>query len=153
MNPTSTTQGSLHLIHGDDVARAVLAVHHAFDKAAGQRWLLTDGRIYDWWDLASAWGTTGSTPGPSRKARQAREAGATVHVKPPPPAEDISLKEDAQKEADEDERGPHARWVRELLHESGVRALPRTPDLLDRALDSREFWYTFALSPLHARIE
>ncbi|KAF7337029.1 hypothetical protein MVEN_02139600 [Mycena venus] len=49
-------KGSLHLIHGLDVARAILAMHSDFAKAAGQRWLLTDGRVYDWWDLASAWG-------------------------------------------------------------------------------------------------
>ncbi|KAJ6512630.1 hypothetical protein C8R45DRAFT_856838 [Mycena sanguinolenta] len=49
------TKGSLHLIHGLDVARAIVAVHSDFSKAAGQRWLLTDQRVYDWWDLASAW--------------------------------------------------------------------------------------------------
>jgi hypothetical protein len=43
------------MIHGLDLARAILAVHADFGKAAGQRWLLTDGRVYDWWDLASAW--------------------------------------------------------------------------------------------------
>ncbi|KAJ7153636.1 hypothetical protein C8R46DRAFT_1119442 [Mycena filopes] len=48
-------KGSLHLIHGLDLARAILAVHANFDAAAGQRWLITDGRVYDWWDLASAW--------------------------------------------------------------------------------------------------
>ncbi|KAJ7679231.1 hypothetical protein DFH06DRAFT_1032944 [Mycena polygramma] len=52
-------KGSLHLIHGLDLARAILAVHSSFDKAAGQRWLLTDGRVYDWWDLAYAWGADG----------------------------------------------------------------------------------------------
>ncbi|KAJ6507687.1 hypothetical protein C8R47DRAFT_1099268 [Mycena vitilis] len=52
-------KGSLHLIHGLDLARAILAVHSSFDKAAGQRWLLTDGRVYDWWDLAYAWGAEG----------------------------------------------------------------------------------------------
>ncbi|KAJ7234175.1 hypothetical protein B0H12DRAFT_1259175 [Mycena haematopus] len=49
-------KGSLHLIHGLDLARAIVAVHSDFAKAAGQRWLLTDGRVYDWWDLSSAWG-------------------------------------------------------------------------------------------------
>jgi len=53
-------KGSLHLIHGLDLARAILAVHSDFPKAAGQRWLLTDGRVYDWWDLASAWGADDS---------------------------------------------------------------------------------------------
>ncbi|KAJ7614112.1 hypothetical protein FB45DRAFT_1064928 [Roridomyces roridus] len=100
-------KGSIHLIHGLDLARAILAVHSAFDKAAGQRWLLTDGRVYDWWDLASAWG---------------------------------------------DEDGP-ARWVRELMQEEEVRVLPRNTELLGRVLDSREFWSTFGLSPLKARLE
>ncbi|KAJ7755566.1 hypothetical protein B0H16DRAFT_717364 [Mycena metata] len=49
------SKGSLHLIHGLDLARAILAVHNNFAKAAGQRWILTDGRVYDWWDLASSW--------------------------------------------------------------------------------------------------
>ncbi|KAA8910526.1 hypothetical protein FN846DRAFT_775185 [Sphaerosporella brunnea] len=49
-------KGSLHVIHGEDVAAAVVAVHKAFEKAKGQRWLLTDLRSYDWWDLALAWG-------------------------------------------------------------------------------------------------
>ncbi|KAF5309303.1 hypothetical protein D9758_019053 [Tetrapyrgos nigripes] len=48
---------SIHMIHGIDVARAILAVHANFSKASGERWLLTDGRVYDWWDLASAWGS------------------------------------------------------------------------------------------------
>ncbi|TFK71505.1 hypothetical protein BDN72DRAFT_817420 [Pluteus cervinus] len=54
-------KGALHLIHGLDVSRAILAVHANFDKASGQRWLLTDGRVYDWWDLASAWGSQSQT--------------------------------------------------------------------------------------------
>lgn len=47
-------KGRLHLVHGEDVARAVVAVHH--QHTAGQRWLVTDMRSYDWWDLALAWG-------------------------------------------------------------------------------------------------
>lgn len=30
---------SLHLIHGQDVARSILAVHHHFNLAAGQRFV------------------------------------------------------------------------------------------------------------------
>lgn len=48
------------MIHGTDVARAIVAVHENFAAAAGQRWLLTDLRVYDWWDLASAWGNGGA---------------------------------------------------------------------------------------------
>ncbi|KAG6845252.1 hypothetical protein H0H87_011987 [Tephrocybe sp. NHM501043] len=108
-------KGSIHLIHGLDVARAVLAVHGDWEKAAGQRWILTDGRVYDWWDLASAWGSPSS--------------GGGI------------------------ERGPYAKWVRELMNEENVRALPRDIGYLGRALDSREFWFTFGLSPLKARLE
>ncbi|KAI0696942.1 hypothetical protein BC835DRAFT_1271211 [Cytidiella melzeri] len=56
------SRGSLHMIHGEDVSRAILAVHDDFDMATGQRWLLTDGRVHDWWDLAHAWGR-GPQPG------------------------------------------------------------------------------------------
>lgn len=47
------------MLHGLDVARAILAVHDQFHIAAGSRWIVTDGRTYDWWDLASAWGNGG----------------------------------------------------------------------------------------------
>lgn len=105
------------MIHGTDLARAIVAVHSQFNKAIGQRWILTDGRVYDWWDLASAWGTRPS-----------------------------------ESEDDED-RGPQAAWIRELMDEQGVKALPRNIEVLGRALDSREFWKTFGLSPLMARLE
>ena len=48
--------------------------------------------------------------------------------------------------------GPHPEWVRELMEETGVRGLPRSPEQLERALDSREFWNVFNLSPGLARV-
>jgi hypothetical protein len=97
------TTPCLHLVHGRDVARAILAVHASFDLASGSRWILTDGRIYDWWDLASAWGGL--------------------------------------------QNGPQPKWVSELMKETGVKALPRNPEVLGRVLDSREFWETFDVYP------
>jgi hypothetical protein len=47
---------SLHLIHGKDVAKAILAVHNNFEKVEGKRWLLTDLWVYDWWSLMFDWG-------------------------------------------------------------------------------------------------
>lgn len=47
---------SIHLIHGRDVARAIIAVHENVEKVQGKRWLLTDLRVYDWWDLVQMWG-------------------------------------------------------------------------------------------------
>lgn len=52
---------ALHLIHGSDVARAILAVHQRF--TSGKRWLLTDLHVYDWWDLMDSWGKEVSTEG------------------------------------------------------------------------------------------
>lgn len=37
--------GSVHLVHGRDVGRAVLALHGDFDAAEGKRWILTNGRV------------------------------------------------------------------------------------------------------------
>ncbi|KAH9440054.1 hypothetical protein MCOR27_007851 [Pyricularia oryzae] len=47
-------KGALHLIHGADVARAIVAVHERFTP--GRRWIIADLRTYDWWDLIQAWG-------------------------------------------------------------------------------------------------
>ncbi|KIW07600.1 uncharacterized protein PV09_01551 [Verruconis gallopava] len=49
---------SLHLIHGKDVARGIIASHKNFDAVKGQRWILTDLFSYDWWGLLMAWGGT-----------------------------------------------------------------------------------------------
>lgn len=46
-------KGSLHLIHGEDVARACLAVHKRF--YSGERYLITDTKSYDWWALINSW--------------------------------------------------------------------------------------------------
>lgn len=118
------------MIHGIDLARAILAVHSNFSKAQGQRWILTDGRVYDWWDLASAWG---SNPLKNPVETPRNEGESTVER--------------------EEERGRQAKWVRELMTEMGVRALPRNVELLGRALDSRDFWAEFDLSPIQARLE
>ncbi|THH31504.1 hypothetical protein EUX98_g2685 [Antrodiella citrinella] len=116
-------KGGIHMIHGLDVSRAILAVHRHFGRAAGQRWLLTDLRVYDWWDLASAWGETKSI----EKHPNAEERG--------------------------EGRGPQPKWVKELMDEEGVKALPRGVEKLGRGLDSREFWTKFGLEPVKGRLE
>jgi hypothetical protein len=110
-------KGSLHLVHGRDVSRAVVAAHLALrtdqpkrteddgDKAesereeeekggvGGKRWIITDGWVYDWWEIVMVLGG-------------------------------------------ERERG----WVRELMRERGVGGLPRGKEGLGRRLDGRAFW-------------
>ena len=126
------------MIHGIDVSRAILAVHSDFDKAIGQRWLLTDGRVYDWWDLVHAWGLEYSTH-PSKPPTTSQPFGPT------------SSSQDLEPE--KKDRGPHPRWVQELMLESGIRALPRSVELLGKALDSQEFWNTFNIEPIKGRLE
>ncbi|QDS68286.1 hypothetical protein FKW77_010650 [Venturia effusa] len=47
---------AVHLIHGRDVARAILACHESFSKVEGRRWIITDMFVYDWWTLMMDWG-------------------------------------------------------------------------------------------------
>jgi hypothetical protein len=44
----------LHLVHGKDVARAILAVHGQFTP--GERWLITDQTATDWMKMFLVWG-------------------------------------------------------------------------------------------------
>ncbi|BFZ58472.1 hypothetical protein PYCC9005_005535 [Savitreella phatthalungensis] len=110
-------KSSLHMIHGRDVSRGVLAVHRKWPGAS--RWLLTDTFVYDWWALAIGWGDGGT--------------GTLAS-------------------GDTDVQGKQAQWVLELMKEQNVRALPRPPETLTRALDSTEFWHTFGIWPVRARI-
>lgn len=48
---------------------------------------------------------------------------------------------------DQPAHGVHPTWVRELMQEEDVRALPRAPGTMGRALDSRDFWTTFRTEP------
>ncbi|KAK3347530.1 hypothetical protein B0H65DRAFT_460689 [Neurospora tetraspora] len=119
---------SLHMIHGVDIARAVYKIITACEEddkegseekkweehGKGQRWMLTDGFVYDWWALLMGWATT-----------EGQEDG---------------------------EPSEQARWVMELMEEEGVQALPRSMELMGRAYDSREFWRTWGLVPVKARV-
>lgn len=64
---------SLHMVHGWDVARVIAGVVQAGGKGAaeggegsgwesvgkGQRWMVTDGFVYDWWSLFASWANIG----------------------------------------------------------------------------------------------
>ncbi|KAK1833477.1 hypothetical protein QBC39DRAFT_47463 [Podospora conica] len=50
---------SLHMVHGEDVARGVVGVIDAKEWRGGERWMLTDGFVYDWWALMVGWGGKG----------------------------------------------------------------------------------------------
>ncbi|EHK99327.1 hypothetical protein M7I_4792 [Glarea lozoyensis 74030] len=44
------------------------------------------------------------------------------------------------------------KWVGEVMVEQNVKALPRSMEQLGRCYDTREFWTTFELMPIRARI-
>lgn len=117
--PKISLQASLHLIHGEDVARAILAAHRNFDKLVGQRWCLSDLRVYDWWELVSSW-----VP---------------------------SARSDGERDVTNEPR----LWVKQLMNERGIRALPRPMEQLGRLLDSLEFWEVIGIFPtitLHSAV-
>lgn len=70
---------SVHMVHGTDVARVIAEVIQTEKTARegggedggwdnvgkGQRWMVTDGFVYDWWSLFASWsdiGEDGSEP-------------------------------------------------------------------------------------------
>jgi hypothetical protein len=128
---------SLHMIHGQDVARAIVAVHRDFAHAAGKRYvsllscscddvglliimwgkMLTDLMFYDWWALVLGF---------------AGEIG--------------------EENQNDDRENSQIKWVGELMDEQNIKALPRSMEQLGRCYDSREFWTTFGLVPVRARI-
>ncbi|OTA55419.1 hypothetical protein K449DRAFT_357267 [Hypoxylon sp. EC38] len=119
-------KGALHVVHGEDVARAIVALHRNFTPR--KRWLLSDMHVYDWWDLTQDWA--------ARALRNMEGGDAQV--------ESTTTETKRQQEL--------LAWVGELMTEQGVRALPRDSSLLGRALDSRAFWQHVGIWPIHGRI-
>ena len=118
------SKGALHLVHGVDVARAVVGVlkHKADAKNFfGRRWIVADCVSYDWWSLV--WDWTGER-----------------HDNDDHPGRD-------QDEERLREKSKYGQWVWELMDENNVRGLPRSVEILGRKLDSREFWNAIGLLP------
>ncbi|TGJ83023.1 hypothetical protein E0Z10_g5739 [Xylaria hypoxylon] len=66
-------KGALHVVHGEDVARAVVALHRQFTP--GKRWIVCDMHVYDWWDLVQDWAmqSLSAAPGAVSEAEMARQ--------------------------------------------------------------------------------
>jgi hypothetical protein len=60
---------STHPVHGEDVSSALILLHNSpsllpdfsSSSPSNRRFIMTDTRVYDWWDLASWWGSNGQT--------------------------------------------------------------------------------------------
>ncbi|KIW72285.1 hypothetical protein PV04_00490 [Phialophora macrospora] len=135
-------KGALHLIHGIDVARAIVAVVAEEDKEKedqrggnaargtdvstlfGRRWIISDCASYDWWQIV--WDFNGES---EEGVVRADDRGT------------IAVPETAVTQR------THRSWVMQLMEAKGVRGLPRPPELLGRKLDGREFWARVGLNP------
>ena len=62
-------KGAVHLVHGRDVARAIVLCWEKWGVVEGKRWIVTDLWSYDWWGLFMMWGAE------ARKTVQATEGG------------------------------------------------------------------------------
>lgn len=132
-------KGALHLVHGRDVARAVVGAHGGFEGVGGKRWIVNDLHVYDWWDLILCWG---------RYARVNAGGEGTGAV-----GNGNGEEEHAGKgAAEEKEELRFEKWVVELMQEEGVRALPRDKDVLGRVLDGRGFWNAVGTAPSEGRV-
>ncbi len=127
-------KGALHLVHGRDVARAVVGVVEMFAGVGGRRWIVTDLFVYDWWELIFCWGryARGCAGGKGGQKAVGKGTGGA-----------------AGEEVDELQ---FEKWVVELMQEEGVRALPRDKDGLGRVLDGRSFWSAVGAAPGEGRV-
>jgi hypothetical protein len=57
-----------------------------------------------------------------------------------------------EENATKDREHTQIKWVGEVMAEQNVKALPRSMEELARCYDTREFWTTFELMPIRARI-
>lgn len=125
-------KAAVHLVHGQDVARAIVGCHRHWLNVQKRRWIVTDLRVYDWWDLGMSWGG------------EALGQLLTIHAN--------EATESLLDETEVQARGQVARWVGECMLEEGVKALPRSSEVLGRRLDGREFWRTIDMWPSVGRI-
>ncbi|KAI9669392.1 MAG: hypothetical protein M1831_000428 [Alyxoria varia] len=163
-------KGAVHLVHGVDVARAILGVLWAMGgdgeggdacgevvrvrdgegvRRRGQRWIVCDLRGYDWWDLFMSWGSgggkgDGGTSGVVSSYGDGREGAGVGDAGIP----SNGLFNDGNGD---DAKLPVRKWVLELMREEDIPALPRSREKLGRVLDAREFWETVGMTPEHTR--
>ncbi|KAH9897379.1 hypothetical protein F4778DRAFT_782965 [Xylariomycetidae sp. FL2044] len=149
-------KGALHVIHGEDVARAVVALHRqrwrrseseSESAAAGKRWLLCDLHVYDWWDLVEDWATAGLRLELEEEEEDRKGAGGGGEG-----GEEKGKGNEGEREKRIERHRELLGWVGELMVEEGVKALPRDTERLGRRLDGRAFWKAMGIWPVRGRI-
>jgi hypothetical protein len=64
-------KGAVHFVHGEDVARAIIAEHRNFSH--GKRWIIADMRVYDWYDLILSFSSMTGEPDAGSNSTEDRE--------------------------------------------------------------------------------
>lgn len=112
-------KGSVHFVHGQDVARAILLLHHSHRAGWGRRWIVSDTRVYDWWQLFR-------------------------FLRPALPDHPHDSPETAQRWVDELLQENSIRSLpRPIAHDDGQGL----PHYLERALQGHDFWNLFHSKP------
>lgn len=112
-------KGSVHFVHGQDVARAILLLHQSKSVGWGHRWIVSDSRVYDWWPLFS-------------------------FLRPALPDHPDDSPETAQRWLKELVEENH---IRILPRPIANKPDQRLPHYLERGLDGHEFWSLFNTKP------
>lgn len=105
----------------NDGTGKVVATTTGTEDLFGRRWIVADCVSYDWWSLVWDW------MGNSARRIESIQASTTPQ--------------------DQETKLQYKRWVAELMDEKNVRGLPRSPDLLGRKLDARQFWRAVGILP------
>ncbi|KAN0062036.1 hypothetical protein ACQY0O_006031 [Thecaphora frezii] len=115
-------KGSVHFVHGRDVALAIHGVHRSNDKGWGRRWIVSDGNVYDWWQLVAVLQPTiPGEPRPDIGSAWVSELMAEYGI---------------------------AALPRPIAH----KPEEKMPHFLERALDGHDFWEAIGAQPTVASV-
>ncbi|SNX86305.1 related to epoxide hydrolase [Melanopsichium pennsylvanicum] len=112
-------KGSVHFVHGQDVARAIILLHQSQSAGWARRWILSDTRVYDWWQLFR-------------------------FLRPALPDHPQDSPETAQRWVDELLEENNIRSLPRPIANKRGQCLPH---YLERALEGHEFWNLFNEKP------
>ncbi|KAL9060208.1 MAG: hypothetical protein Q9162_000822 [Coniocarpon cinnabarinum] len=133
-------KGAVHLIHGQDVARAIYLTHSHFSKLKGQCWILTDLRV-------TAIGSSLC----HRKLLLTRTIQSTMRAR-----KDTVIAKKGRKSmkglTEMQEPGQIAKWVLQCMDSNDIKALPRDTSSIGRRVDGREFWSVVGSAPSIGRV-
>ena len=152
-------KGAVHMIHGNDVARAIIGAHLSLngesktkqeykddtstktflsvpETVGGLHWPVSDLHSYDWWDIFMQFGSYARE---QAIAAAASGDSATINLLKGTKPEDLQ----------------YEKWVLELMAERGIRALPRDKkgDGIEKLIDGRAFWEVIGDAPVEGRAD